>query len=223
MIKNMLREEMPREKLIQYGKDSLTQVELLALLLKTGTKDKNVLQLSREILTLYSPIELVNTSVEDFMKIKGISTAKACELVALFELSNRVHSQIEFKQQFSSSQEIYNYYKPLLESKLNEELRVIFLNSKQKLLYEGILAKGSVNYIQIDTKHIVKKAVDVNAVFVVLIHNHPSGDSTPSSQDIEFTKKLLEILQLLDIKLIDHLIIGKNNYISFFDENIIEF
>ena len=114
MIKNMLREEMPREKLIQYGKDSLTQVELLALLLKTGTKDKNVLQLSREILTLYSPIELVNTSVEDFMKIKGISTAKACELVALFELSNRVHSQIEFKQQFSSSQEIYNYYKPYL-------------------------------------------------------------------------------------------------------------
>lgn len=220
-FKEMLRgEEMPREKLLLYGKSQLTQVELLALLLKTGTKEKNVLELSREILDTFTPQELVNIDVETISQIKGISNAKASEIVAVFELSKRMQESIHYKESFSSSEEIYNYAKHSMQTNTCEEMRVLYLNVKNKLIKDEVVATGSIHFVHIDIRKIVKRALDLQASSIIVMHNHPSGDVEPSSADIEITTQLLNACDLLQIKLLDHLIIANSSYTSFYDSQI---
>ncbi|MFT4243928.1 MAG: RadC family protein [Candidatus Woesearchaeota archaeon] len=215
-----LKEEMPREKLIKFGASSLTNSELLALLLKTGTKDKNVLELSREILQTFSPLELLSTNIESLSTIKGISTAKACEIISVFELSKRIQEEVSFKESFSSSQEIYEYVKHSMQYKMCEEMRVLYLNVKNKLIRDEIVAKGSIHFVHIDVRKIVKKALDLHASSIILIHNHPSGDTQESQADVEITTQIMQACELLHIKVLDHLIIGNGDYLSFYDSGV---
>lgn len=220
-FKQSLREEeMPREKLLKYGKSQLTQVELLALLLKTGTKEKNVLELSREILNTFTPQELVNINVETISQIKGISNAKASEIVAVFELAKRLQEDINYKESFSCSEDIYEYSKHAMQCKAHEEMRVLYLNVKNKLIKDEIVASGSIHFVHIDIRNIIKKTLDLQASSIIIMHNHPSGDVEPSSADIEITTQLLGACELLNIKLLDHLIIGDSTYKSFYDSQI---
>ena len=224
MIQQLLVEEMPREKLIKYGKESLTQVELLALLIRTGTKDKNVLELSREIISSFSAQELLNASYERFMQIKGISTAKACELVALFELSKQIHNKcISNSTVFTASRDIFKYVKNSFKGKSKEELRVLFLNTKHKLIKDEVLAKGGIQHVFIQPREILSRALELHASSIVLVHNHPSGDCTPSSQDIQFTTQVIDACRVLGINCIDHIIVGNNTYFSLFDEESVKF
>lgn len=221
VFKQTLREEeMPREKLLKYGKSHLTQVELLALLLKTGTKEKNVLELSREILDTFTSQELVNIDVETISQIKGISNAKASEIVAVFELSKRLQESINYKETFASSEEIYEYAKHSMQTKTHEEMRVLYLNVKNKLIKDEVVATGSIHFVHIDIRKIVKRALDLQASSIIVMHNHPSGDVEPSSADIEITTQLLNACELLQIKLLDHLIISNLDYKSFYDSQI---
>ena len=217
--KDVLQEEMPREKLVRYGKEHLTSVELLALLIKTGTKEKNVLQLSREILLTFTPQELLHITVEKISTIKGISTAKACEIVAVFELSKRIQEQIEYKVSFSSSQEIYEYVKHSMQHNMTEQMRVLYLNTKNKLIKDEVIAKGSIQFVHIDIRSIMRKTLDLHASSIILIHNHPSGDTTPSSADIEITTKVKQACEYFDIQLLDHIIVGNKEYTSFYDSS----
>jgi DNA repair protein RadC len=217
--KDLLQEEMPREKLIRYGKEHLTSVELLALLIKTGTKEKNVLQLSREILLTFTPQELLHIDVEKISSIKGISTAKACEIVSVFELSKRVHEQIEYKESFSNSQEIYEYVKHSMQYNMTEQMRVLYLNTKNKLIKDEVVAKGSIQFVHIDIKTVVRKTLDLHASSIILIHNHPSGDTSPSSADIDLTTRVKQACEYFDIQLLDHIIIGNSQYLSFYDSS----
>lgn len=215
-----LQEEMPREKLVKYGSHTLTSIELLALLLKTGTKEKNVLELSREILTVMSPHELLNSSIESLSSIKGISTAKACEIIAAFELTKRIQEQVHFKESFSSSQEIYEYVKHSMQDKTHEEMRVLYLNVKNKLIKDEVIATGSIHFVHIDVRKVVKKALDAGASSIILIHNHPSGDVEESQADVEITTHIMQASELFHIKVLDHLIVGKNSYLSFYDSGV---
>ncbi|MCH8519165.1 MAG: DNA repair protein RadC [Nanoarchaeota archaeon] len=215
-----LKEEMPREKLVKYGVNSLTNTELLALLLKTGTKEKNVLELSREILTTFSPLELLSINIETLSSIKGISTAKASEIIAVFELSKRIQEEVHFKESFSSSQEIYNYVKHSMQYKMCEEMRVLYLNVKNKLIKDEVVAKGSIHFVHIDVRKIVKKALDLHASSIILIHNHPSGDVEESQADVEITTQIMQACELLHIKVLDHLIVGNGDYLSFYDSGV---
>ncbi|MFP4402490.1 MAG: RadC family protein [Candidatus Nanoarchaeia archaeon] len=218
--KDVLQEEMPREKLVRYGKEHLTSVELLALLIKTGTKEKNVLELSREILLTFTPQELLHIDVEKISSIKGISTAKACEIVAVFELSKRIQEQIEFKVSFSSSQEIYEYVKHSMQYNMIEQMRVLYLNTKNKLIKDEVIAKGSIQFVHIDIRSIMRKSLDLHASSIILIHNHPSGDTTPSSADVEITTRIKQASEYFDIQLLDHIIVGNQEYTSFYDSSI---
>ncbi len=219
-IGGLLKEEMPREKLIRFGPNSLTSVELLAIILRTGTKSKNVIDLSREILTTFNLSSISRASFEDFLKFKGISSGKASILVSLFELSRRVQlagcSDSDFI--FKSSKDIYSYVKSDFLHLPEERVMIIYLNSKNKPIKREFVFSGGFNRSYFDIKIVLKKIISVNCFKVVLVHNHPSGDSSPSLADIDLTKRFARACCVVDIKLIDHIVVGRY-YTSLFDRN----
>jgi len=218
-IKGLLREEQPREKLITKGPQNLTQIELLAILLRTGTKDKNVLELSREILNNFS-IEMVSRKTyEELIHFNGIKEAKASQIIAAFELARRL-SQKEKNISFNSAKDVFNYVKDELNYQTKEYVYVLFVNTKNKLIKKEILNEGSLDYSIIDARLLIKKALDYNASGFFLIHNHPSGDPTPSGDDKKITQEIKEITCKLNIRFLDHIVVGET-YFSFFEEDLL--
>lgn len=216
-----MEEELPREKLIRFGPESLTQVELLAILLRTGTIDKNVLDLSREILSVFSVKEVSRKTYEELLGFKGIKQAKACQIVALFEFARRLNSFREEKKIYlTSSEETYFYIKQDLYGLNFEKVVCIFVDTKNQIIKKEVIHEGSLNFSIVEPRKIIKKVLDYHASGFFLIHNHPSGDTTPSKQDIDVTKELYEICLKLDIRFLDHLIIG-DYYYSFFDNSLV--
>jgi len=220
-LKELLKDEMPREKLINQGVEQLTNVELLAIILRTGTKEKNVLELSREILQRY-PLHFVSRKLyHELLKFRGISKAKATQIIATFELSRRLSQKRTLKNtKLSCSKEVYQYIGAELEHLHKERVVILLVNTKNTLIRKEILHEGSLSSSIIEPREIVKKVLDFNASGFFLIHNHPSGDSTPSKEDIEITKRIQKISTLLEVKFLDHIIIG-SDYFSFFDKEIL--
>lgn len=216
-IPNLLDEELPREKLIKYGVSNLTDVELLAILLRTGTKGCNVLELSREILEVFDVNFISRRTFEELMKFKGVNCAKACTVLATFELSRRLSLKKAKKVQITSSQDVFDFISKDFNNLGFEKVLVIFTDSKNYVIRKEVLFEGSSNYSVIDPKIILKKALIYDACGFFLVHNHPSGDSTPSLEDINVTKKVNQLSGELDIRFLDHVIIG-DEYYSFFDE-----
>lgn len=220
-IKGMLKEEMPREKLLNFGPQNLTDVELLAIILRVGTKNKNVLELSREIIEKFQVNLVSRKTINELLEFKGISKAKASQIVSVFELARRfANKDINQKKiQLNSSSSIFEYIKPDLLHLTIEKVFVIFLDSKNQVIKKEQIFEGGLNYSLIEIRKIIKKSLDYNANSFFLVHNHPSGDSTPSKQDIQITNKLAEASELMSIKFLDHLVIG-DDYFSFFDNNL---
>lgn len=209
-------EDMPREKAIRNGITTLSNNELLALVLKTGTKKMNVFELSNYILNRYNSFnELINCSYEDLIKINGIKKAKAIEILAIMEIAKRVQmSKIDKLKTINSADDVYNYFSMLLKEENQEVFMVIFLNIKSHIIkYEKLFVGGVSNSI-VDVNLILKKALISGANKIICVHNHPSGDPTPSVQDVLITKKIIKMCELVDIKVVDHIIIGKEDYIS---------
>jgi len=220
-IFGLLKEEMPREKLITYGSDSLTNIELLAIILRVGNKEKNVIELSREILNTFDINLISRKSYNELLKFKGISKAKACQIIALFELSRRLSIKNYDKKIFlNSSKNVYENVNIYFKNLQYEKIMIVLVNSKNKLIKKEFIHEGSLNYSIIEPRKIIEKCLSYNASGFFLIHNHPSGDSTPSREDIEITKKIKEISNQLNIRFLDHLIIG-DEYFSLFDNNIL--
>lgn len=222
-IGGLLKEEMPREKLVRFGPDSLTDVELLAILLRTGTKEKNVIELSREILSKFNTKVISRTSYEELMKFKGIKNAKACLIVSLFELSRRLKlssEDIDKKISFRNSQHIYEFVCDDFSCLNVEKFMVLFLDSKNKLIKKEFVFSGGFNFSSVDIRVILKKVLECNASSIIVLHNHPSGDCSPSSEDLNLTGKLKSACLSLDVKLLDHLIVG-DSYLSLFDKNLL--
>lgn len=220
-IGKLLMEEMPREKLIQFGPNSLTNVELLAIILRTGTRDKNVIELSREILSEFDLKTISRVTFEEFLKFKGVSSGKASILISLFEISRRVQfgsnkdvSNVSFK----SSKDIYSYVKLDFLHLNVEKVMLVFLNSRNKPIKKEFLFSGGFNKSYFDIKIVLKKILAINCFKVILVHNHPSGDSSPSLADINLTKRFKQACCEIDVKLVDHVIVG-SYYTSLFDRN----
>lgn len=223
-IGGLLKEEMPREKLIRFGPNGLTNVELLAIILRTGTRDKNVIDLSREILSKFDLKTISRASFEDFLKFKGIKSGKACILVSLFELSRRVQfsgSDLleSSKVCFKNSKDIYSYVKSDFLHLDIEKVMIIYLDSRNKPIKKEFLFSGGFNKSYFDIKIVLKKILSVNCFKVILVHNHPSGDSSPSLADIDLTKKFIGACCGIDVKVIDHIVVGRY-YTSLFDRNL---
>ncbi|MBL0334803.1 MAG: DNA repair protein RadC [Chitinophagaceae bacterium] len=223
-IKQWSIDERPREKLLASGAENLSQAELLAILLQNGTRNKSALDLAREILQLSKNniAELGKLSAKDLMKIKGVGPAKAVTIAAALELGRRRNQALPLeKTRVSSSSDTGYYLQSRLKDYPHEVFAVIFLNRANKINHFEIISEGGITGTVADPRIILKKALEENAVSIILCHNHPSGNLRPSRADEELTMKIKEAAAFLDIKVLDHIIVSEEGYFSFADEGLI--
>lgn len=216
-IKELPEDERPRERLINKGVDSLSDEELLSIVLKTGTKDMSAKVLSSFLLKKYGSLKKIkNLTYHELVEIKGIGKAKACLILAIMELSKRMNSVQDkiIDVKITSPKIIYEYYKDIVNP-FQEGFYCLYLNPGKIVLKEKLLFVGTVNQSMIHPRDIFKEAYLLNATAIICVHNHPDGDVKPSREDINTTERLKQIGYLMGIKLVDHVIIGKNNYYSF--------
>ncbi len=223
-IKNWSEEDQPREKLMAKGRQVLSDAELIAILIGSGNREESAIELCKRILSdsQNNLNELAKLTVSDLTKFKGIGEAKAISIVAALELGRRRKSEkILEKVQVSSSKQVYEYIKSVLTDLPHEEFWIVILNRANRIIGKQLIGRGGVSQTTADVKVIFKKSIDKLASAIILVHNHPSGNLKPSSSDLNLTKKVVEGANLLDLKVLDHLIIGDGNYLSFADEGLI--
>ncbi len=226
-MKELPMTERPYEKLEQYGEKFLTNAELLAIIIKTGTKEETALELAQKILKLNDNEEkeglnfLRELAVEEFMKIKGIGKVKAIQLKAVCEIATRMNTVIPYREKrIRKPQDIAEILIEKMRFEKQEILKVALLNNKNNLLKMKDIAIGSGNFVVATIKSVLNEAVKIEAAKIILIHNHPSGDSTPSNADIEFTNKVGQAAKILGIQLLDHIVIGEKSYTSIFSQKL---
>lgn len=209
-IRDMPRIEKPREKLEKYGPDKLSNEELLAIILRTGKAGKNVIQLAKEVLT---KIEIpAEAKLEDLKKIKGIGTAKACEIVSVFELGKRL---LQNKKQriIKDPQDIWNAMHDIVQLK-KEHFVVFFLDPRSQEVKREIISIGTLDMSLVHPREVFEPAVRYLASHIIISHNHPSGEPSPSIADLEVTKKLSAAGKIMGIEVLDHVIVSKNGWYS---------
>ncbi len=218
-IGELPRAERPYEKFERFGAEALTDTELVAILLQSGTPEVSSLELARSVLTIredLSVLSLYEKSFEDLMRLKGIGRVKATQLKCVAELSKRIHlAKMPQRSAFSTPLQIASYYMESMRHLDKEQLLVAFFNGDGSLISDEILSIGSVNHTLISSREVFIRALDVHAVYLMLIHNHPSGNATPSQDDIRVTDAIRKAGEILNIPLLDHLIIGDREYVSF--------
>lgn len=219
-IKDIPLDERPRERLMNVGAENLSNEELLSIILKSGTKDTSVKVLASNILKqLDSITDLKNITLERLIKIKGIKKAKACEILASIEIGKRITKNIANINQIKivDSSSVYEYYKEILGDKKQEYFYCVYLDTKNKIIKDKLLFVGTINESLVHPREVFKEAYLLSASSIICIHNHPTGNVTPSKNDIVITRQLKSVGTLLGINLIDHIIIGKYEYYSFMD------
>ena len=219
MIKDIIKSERPRERLLEVGEKSLSNEELLSIILKTGTKNISVKDLSRKILNEIKDISNLNDmTYNKLIKIKGIGTVKAIEILASLELGRRVYyKNVKQKVKLNNTTLVFEQFKNLFINETQENFYALYLNTKTELISYKLLFKGTINTSVVHPREIFKYAFLESASSIIVIHNHPSNNTTPSKEDIELTNKLFEIGNIMAIPVIDHIIIGIDNYYSFYE------
>jgi DNA repair protein RadC len=223
-IKNWAKDDQPREKLLLRGAENLSDSELLAILINQGSRDKTAVDLARDVLKLgkNSLSHLGKLNVKELMKIKGIGQAKAITLVAALELGRRRQaSPVLEAQVITSSKDIAYYLQSYLRDHRFEVFGVIFLNRANKVKHIEIISEGGITGTVADPRIILKKALDEDAVSLILFHNHPSGSLRPSRADEDLTVKIKEAAKYFDIRVLDHIIVSESGYFSFADEGLV--
>lgn len=224
-MKDIPNAERPYEKCLKQGAEALSDAELLAVLLRTGTKGENVLALAKRLLYEDGGAGLLGIhqfSFQSLMKLKGIGKVKAVQILCLSELAKRLSkASVEPRLRFSSSQSVAEYYMEDLRHRNQEVMKLLLLNSKAELIDETNISKGTVNASLVTPRELFVEALKKEAVSMILLHNHPSGDPTPSRDDVLTTKRISECGLLIGIELLDHIIIGNNCYVSFQEENLL--
>ena len=223
LVKDIPILDRPRERLLKYGVINLSNEELLSIVLKNGTKNESVMSLSYNILKSINNIsDLKDISINKLTKINGIGEVKAITLIAAIELGRRVYQLKEDKKVLlNDSKLVYNLLHDELYDKKQEYFVVLYLDNKKYLIEKKILFIGTIDYSTVHPREIFKYAYINSASSIILVHNHPSGDVLPSKNDINLTKTLIEIGKLNNIPIIDHIIIGNNNYYSFYLEDML--
>ncbi len=226
-IRKENREEKPYERFDLFGAESLTDAELLAIILRTGTKGSDAVDLSRKVLELGKYprtgfLGLYDADLEDLEKITGIGKVKAIKLKALAEISRRMHeARLAEGLNVSNASSVAAYYMERMRHNKCEKVMLLSIDSKGKVLRESEISRGSVNRSLASVRSIMMEALDAEAVHLILMHNHPSGDPAPSKDDNELTKKLSESCKLMEIPLLDHIIIGDNLYFSYNESGLL--
>ncbi|HZG60693.1 MAG TPA: DNA repair protein RadC [Anoxybacillus sp.] len=216
MIRDFPEDERPRERLISDGPESLANHELLAILLRTGTKNESVLQLANRLLNHFEGLRLLkDATIEEITSIKGIGTAKAVQILAAIELGRRI-SRLQYDERYviRSPEDGAKYVMEDMRFLSQEHFVCLYLNTKNQVIHRKTVFIGSLNASIVHPREVFKEAIKRSAASIICAHNHPSGDPTPSREDIEVTKRLVECGRMIGIELLDHLIIGDRKFVS---------
>ena len=219
-VKELPEYERPYEKLEMYGEESLSNSELLAIIIESGTKKETSIQLAYRILSLGSDFKgnelrhIQSLSLEELKKIKGIGRVKAIRIKATFELAKRLSRPVKSEKIVKSSKDVAELFIEELRYEKKEKVKLVILNNKNKILRIKEISLGGANYAVVEPKDILAEPIKMGATKIILVHNHPSGNPTPSAQDFEVTKRIKMCAKMFEIDLIDHLVIGDGIYMS---------
>lgn len=223
-VKDLPLDDRPREKLMLRGPQSLTDAELIAIILRTGTKGKSVISVAQSLVTESGNLAVIASKpLSALVKNPGIGKDKAITLLAAFEISRRVVSQSKWfsEKKITSPKDIADIFIPLMKDELKEKFILVCLNSANKIIKFETISIGSLNSSVVHAREIFKAAIENSSASIILLHNHPSGNPEPSNEDIAVTKKMVETGKILDIPVFDHLIIAGNLYTSFVEKRLI--
>ena len=223
-IREWAEDDRPREKLLLKGRQSLSDAELIAILMGSGSRNESAVDLAKRILrdTGDNLVELSRLDVSDLIKYKGVGEAKAISIIAALELGRRRRgAEAIDRKKITSSADVFEYFTALMSDSNYESFYILLLNRANKIIRHVEISEGGISGTVADPKKIFKRALEHNATSIILSHNHPSGSVKPSDADIKLTKKLKSAGEMLDIPVLDHIIIGDEKYYSFADEGII--
>lgn len=223
MIKEMPTLERPREKMINYGSNSLSNAELLAILIGSGNAKQNAIELSRDIINNFGGlIALTDITHEELISIRGIGDAKACNILAALELNKRVSAYaLNKRMKITSPNDVCNLFMDELRYDKKEKFIIVLLNTKSEIISKELISIGNLNSSIVHPREVYKYAIKKSAASVLFIHNHPSGNPDPSKNDKNITRRLTEVGEIIGINVVDHIIIGNNRYFSFKENNMI--
>ena len=223
-IKSWAEDDRPREKMLLKGKSALSDAELVAILIGSGSKNESAVTLSKRILASVDNNlnSLGKLSVLELQKFKGIGEAKAISIITALELGRRRRLEEALELPIiTSSKAVFNIMQPIIGELQHEEFWIVYLNNSNKVIYKDQLSKGGLTGTLVDVRLVFKRGIELNATAIILCHNHPSGKLQPSNADKQITSKLIKAGETLDIKVLDHLIVTENAYFSFADENLL--
>ncbi|RJQ23239.1 MAG: JAB domain-containing protein [Nitrospiraceae bacterium] len=222
-IREWPEDERPRERLLRFGAAGLGNAELLAIILRTGGKEKSAIELARELIVNFDNLkEMEDASVAEFTKTKGIGSAKAAQLKAAFELGRRL---LQTKADdapripsFKNSREVYEYYRPRFYGLKKERFLCALLDAKNRVFRENIVSDGTLTSSLVHPREVFRYAIKEAAASVLFVHNHPSGDPCPSRDDIDITKRLVETGNIIGIQVLDHVVVSDERYVSIMEK-----
>jgi len=225
LIKNLPVSERPRERLMQYGPASLSDLQLLSIIISSGnfSGGSDAIKISIDLLKKFSDLKGIDlAAISEICSIKGIGFAKATRIKAAIELGKRFISSSNGNiRRFRSCEDVAGYYIPIMENLKKEQFRIILLDSKNKFIKEEMISEGSLNMSVVHPREVYVSAIREFATSIIFIHNHPSGDTTPSEEDIRITERLVKTGNIIGIKVLDHMIIGGGSFFSFSDRGLI--
>jgi DNA repair protein RadC len=209
-IADMPDSSKPRERFLKHGREALSDAELMAIILRTGTISENVVDMSNRLIKEYSLEKLFDCSLKELQEIKGIGPSKAMQILAMSELGKRYNDSKSPIKKITSAKDVYENFKEKLKDEKQENFYVLILNNANNIVKEELISKGVLDAAILHPREVFKPAIKNSASKIILIHNHPSGNPSPSQEDLEITKQLIEAGKLLDIKVLDHVIIGNS-------------
>lgn len=214
-IKDLPEQNRPRERFLERGVEALSDAELFAILLRTGTRGENVIEMSNRLINEYGLDKLFDCSLKELQEINGIGQSKAMQILAMNEILKRIHLSEKPINKITCAGDVFKLFHDRLKDKKEEHFYVLMLSTKNHIIKEEFVSKGVLDSAIIHPREIFKPAIRHSASRIILVHNHPSGDPSPSEEDLEITKKLIESGKLIDIKVLDHVIVGRDGYYSF--------
>ncbi len=218
-IKDLPNSSKPRERFLEKGPESLSDAELLALILRVGIRGENVVEMANRLLSNYSLEKLFDCSLKELQQVKGIGESKALELLAIREIGKRYNNSKNPIIKITSAKDVFDYFHENLKNEKQENFIVLLLDTKNKIIKDELITKGVLDASIVHPREIFKPAIRNSAHRIILVHNHPSGDPTPSPEDLDITEKMRKSGEELDIRVLDHVIIGKENYWSWVERS----
>ncbi|MDP2925207.1 MAG: DNA repair protein RadC [Nanoarchaeota archaeon] len=226
-IKEMNEDSRPRERFLKYGPETLSNAELFAIILRTGSIGENVIDMSNNLIKEYNLDKLFDCSLKEIQEIKGIGPSKAMQILAMAELGKRYNQLIQSininKRKITCAEDVFAHFHERLKDEKQEHFYILMLNTQNYIIGEELISKGILDASIIHPREVFRPAIKNSAAKIILVHNHPTGNPEPSNEDLEITLKLIESAKIIGINIVDHIIISINNFWSWKDKSLIKF